>query len=128
MGVAAARKTHLANGNGGFIWAGRDQVDDLTSSRREDSSASITLLHPKGCGAGKDKLMIGSSKCVISGVLDKEAAVVRLGTEVTGCNKSIQREVLALCALQGTIALISDKGKTLAANASGQREQAKGGG
>jgi hypothetical protein len=72
--------------------------------------------------------MIGPPKGVIGRILPEEAAVVSLGTEVTGCGERIQSEVLALCAFQGTVALVSDKSKTRTADASGQGKQTKFGG
>src|SRR5258706_7890953 len=86
------------------------------------------LLQPKGSGASEHKLMMGPPKGVLGGILPEEAAVVSLGTEVTGCGESIQGEVLAFCTFQGTVALIPDESKTRTADASGQGKQTEFGG
>jgi len=64
--------------------------------------------------------VIGPAKGIVGGILSKQAGVVGLGPEVTGCGESIQGEVLALCAFQRTVALIPNEGKTGTAHASGQ--------
>src|SRR4029077_6258123 len=58
----------------------------------------------------------------IGGKLTKGAAKVGLGGKIFGRSKTVQREVAALGAFQGIVALVADVSETRTANTGGKRE------
>src|SRR5271156_5753952 len=125
MGVAAAGKKDLGQRNPLFIRASRGQADDLTRPGRQDGGIPIDLFQPEGGGAREDELVIETAESIISGILDEGTAVISLRTNVTGCGKAVEGEVLAFGAFERIVTFVTNEGKSGTADVRWQGKQTK---
>ncbi len=67
--------------------------------------------------------MVGPAEGVVSGILGKGAAVVRLRSHIAGSGESVEGEVLTLGAFERIITLVADEGEARSAHMGWQGKQ-----
>src|SRR5580704_8562593 len=123
--VAPTRKKLFLQWDGGNAHAGLfPRYAGWARSRRENLGPSEGLFEAHAGRTRKHKLMprLSLAKHVIAGILAESASEIGFRAKISGSGEAIEREVVSLCALEGIVPLVVNKGETRASDTGGKRQ------